>query len=132
VTGIRLVGVLAVVLGACFTPEFNNVQCGPMDECPPGHSCNTSTGLCEKGGGGADTPDADPGAPDADPLAPDATPGATDSAVPTPDAPPIPDCDLFPQDGCGNGMRCTIVADSIHCLPVEGPDAPHRRRQRVQ
>lgn len=36
----------------CFDPTYNNPTCGPNGACPNGLTCNTSSMVCERGGGG--------------------------------------------------------------------------------
>lgn len=114
---IRLVGVLSVLsIAGCFSPDFQDVECGPNGECPPGHTCNTTTGICEKGDDPVPSIDAAVNAPDADPDMPDATPGQRD-AIPIGDPDAGPACDLSPQDGCGGTSRCTVIGSGIEADP---------------
>ncbi|HUQ02492.1 MAG TPA: C-type lectin domain-containing protein [Kofleriaceae bacterium] len=94
---------IALALGACFSPTFNNPTCGPNGECPSGTTCVQD--VCRSDGADIDAPiDTPPIDPDAmvDSAIDAPTDAASDGAPPI-DGPPIDAPVDAPPPTCPNG-----------------------------
>lgn len=98
VTIASCIGVLALLLGACFAPAYpTGIPCSELDTCPPDQFCVEGICRLEPGPGPGDVDGSIPPAPDASVTEPpDASP---------PDAPPVA-C-TGPAD-CDDGLACTM------------------------
>jgi hypothetical protein len=101
---VRTVALLAVALAGCFRPTFNDVDCGPQGECPPGLQCDTD-GACK----------------DPDDLSSRIDASMTESA---PDArfdAALDRCDPIEQTGCELTQKCTYIVTAVaENEPTEG------------
>jgi hypothetical protein len=93
------IGVLALLLGACFAPSYpTGIPCSELDTCPPDQFCVEGICRLEPGSGPGDADASIPQPPDASISQP------PDAPPPPPDASPLA-C-TAPAD-CNDGVPCT-------------------------
>lgn len=90
----------ACALGACFSPTYNNPQCGPAGECPLGFTCEL--GVCHADDEPIDAPATDAPDPDAE----------TDGMDPEIDAPPGTNCPVASLQSPTDPSRCFVLTSA--------------------